>query len=180
MKTILTLVFLLLSNMPGLTQENPADPLKKLDFLIGDWTIENFKSNTDGSWESMGSSASAISWDNGDRFIREMAKHLTQFGEINMLTYIAFDSRLNGFKLTAMDKEYGLMDVYHGEYTSNRLVFTNLESDIPIKMQDGKQLSFRLTYTFQNDQKFSQLVEGTYDKGENWFVFARSDYTRSG
>jgi len=173
--TFLTLVLILFCTVAS-GQESPADQLKKLDFLIGDWAIENFKSNADGSWESLGSSTSVISWDNGGRFIREMAKHLTQFGEINMLTYIAFDYRLNGFKLTAMDKEYGLMDVYHGEYTNDQLIFTNLKSDIPIKMEDGKELSFRLTYTFKSDKEFSQLVEGTYDKGETWFVFARSDY----
>ncbi|GEM_PF-6129421 len=180
MRSIFSILHLAIFCTTALGQESPLNQLKKLDFLIGNWTIENYKRNADGSWESIGSSASAISWDNGGRFIREMAQHLTQFGEINMLTYIAFDSRLNGFKLTAMDKEYGLMDIYHGEYSGKELVFTNLESDIPIKMQDGKELSFRLTYTFQNGQKFSQLVEGTYDKGGNWFVFARSDYTRSG
>ena len=178
MKTAFTLSFLLLFSLHSLAQENPADQLKKLDFLIGDWSLENYKNTPDGSWESLGKTSASFGWENGERFIKEMTQYLTQFGEINMLSYIAFDYRLNNFKLTAMDKEYGLMDVYHGEYKDKVLIFTNLNSDIPIKMPDGRELSFRLTYTFKNNKEFTHLVEGTYDKCQNWFVFARSDYKK--
>ena len=110
--------------------------------------------------------------------LRRRAKYLTQFGEINMITFIGFDSRADSYKLTAMDKEYGMMDVYLGDWVDDQLVFTNINSDKPIQMEDGKQLNFRLTYFDITDNSFHHKVEGTYDQGKTWFTFSVSQYTR--
>ena len=148
-----------------------------LGFLEGHWDIENYALENE-KWNSIGSTNSIINVEFNGKFVTEKVKYLTKFGEINMITNIGFDNKVKSFKLCAMDKEYGYMDIYFGKWINNDLVFTNLESDEPIQMEDGKELFFRLTYSEINKQGFTHLVEGTYDNGESWFSFSKSRYTR--
>jgi hypothetical protein len=60
----------------------------------------------------------------------------------------------------------------------SKVVFANLESDVPVKLEDGRELSFRLTYSQISNQTFTHLVEGTFDKGKTWFRFSKSVYTK--
>lgn len=153
--------------------------MKDLAFMEGTWSIENFSNKKDKGWSSIGSSWANIILEHDGRFIKEQAKYLTDFGEINMITHIGFDSRINSYKLSAMDKEYGLMDIYFGEWVGGNLIFTNLESDKPVIMGDGQELSFRLSYMDVESHKFTHMVEGTFDKGKTWFPFSKSVYTKS-
>jgi hypothetical protein len=130
-------------------------------------------------WDTIGTSNSVIQWKHDGRFLAETAKYLTSYGEINMITHIGFDSRSKNYKLSAMDKEYGLMDIYLGRWSGNDLVFTNLESDLPIVMEDGRELSFRLTYSLIKKNSFEHLVEGTFDRGKTWFPFSKGFYSRT-
>ena len=77
-----------------------------------------------------------------------------------------------------MDKEFGQMDVYVGDWNDDQLVFTNINSDAPILMQDGKKLNFRLTYYDIQKDSFKHKVEGTYDQGTTWFTFSVNEYER--
>ncbi|MDC6364878.1 MULTISPECIES: DUF1579 family protein [Flavobacteriaceae] len=155
-------------------QKNNVDTLHLLN---GNWNIENYewKANT---WHPIGSTASTITIEHQGKFMSEKVKYLSKYGEINLIINIGYDNRLKKFKLCAMDKEYGYMDIYNGEWINEDLVFTNLDSDIPVKLEDGRKLSFRLTYSKLSDQTFTHLVEGTFDKGKTWFSFSKSVYTR--
>lgn len=158
-------------------QKNSKNYIGPLHFLKGSWNVNNFEWKND-KWSKLGMTSSIINLEHDGKFIHEKVKYLSKFGEINMLTNIAYDSRLKKFKLCAMDKEYGYMDIYFGEWINNQLVFTNLESDIPVKLNDGRELSFKLTYVKVNNQTFTHLVEGTFDKGKTWFKFSKGTYTK--
>lgn len=95
-----------------------------------------------------------------------------------MITHIGFDARANQYKLSAMDREFGMMDIYLGKWENENLIFTNLESDAPYLMEDGQKLWFRLTYSEITQDSFTHLVEGTFDQGKTWFTFSRADFKR--
>ena len=157
---------------------NTKNSIEVLHFLEGNWNIDNYELKVE-KWKSLGNTSSKFILEHNGKFITEKVKYLTKYGEINMITSIGYDNRLKKFKLCAMDKEYGYMDIYFGEWINNNLVFTNLESDMPVQLDDGKELSFRLTYSKISNQSFTHLVEGTYDKGKTWFSFSKSTYTEN-
>lgn len=174
-------IYLTLIMIPSLIYAQETDPkmnVNTLNFLEGNWKVENWSFANDSGWQQIGETKSEIITEHNSKFIHEDVRYLTTFGEINMITFIGFDSRINKYKLCAMDKEYGLMDIYNGTWTEGDLIFTNLNSDKPVTMDDGKELHFRLTYQDITDAQFTHLVEGSFDKGNNWFVFSKSIYYR--
>ncbi len=156
-----------------------SQEMKDISFLEGSWSIENYEFSEEKGWSNIGTSNSVIQSKHDGRFLAETAKYLTSYGEINMITHIGFDSRSKSYKLSAMDKEYGLMDIYVGGWSSGDLVFSNLEADLPIVMEDGRELSFRLTYSSIKKNSFVHLVEGTFDGGKTWFPFSKGIYIRT-
>ncbi|MBO0322294.1 hypothetical protein J0X14_08305 [Muricauda sp. CAU 1633] len=178
MRISTTLLFLLFAVVGRSQNVEIPQQMKDLHFLEGTWSLENFENKQGEGWVSTGVSNATIALEHDGRFISEHAKYITGFGEINMITHIGFDSRINSYKLSAMDKEYGLMDIYVGEWVDENLVFTNLQSDEPIRMEDNRELSFKLSYTNFGPKTFTHLVEGTFDKGQTWFPFSKSVYTK--
>lgn len=174
MRQFVLFMLLSLSGAYGFSQG-----MTDISFLEGTWSIENQEFDMEKGWDTIGTSNSVIQWKHDGRFLAETAKYLTSYGEINMITHIGFDSRSKNYKLSAMDKEYGLMDIYLGRWSGNDLVFTNLESDLPIVMEDGRELSFRLTYSLIKKNSFEHLVEGTFDRGKTWFPFSKGFYSRT-
>ena len=152
-------------------QEDKSSKLQKLGFMIADWNVVETSSSQESDTTN-----SIIEWVHDGQFVKEEVKHLTKYGPINMITYIGWDSRLQGYKLVAMDKEYGQMDVYEGVWDNEQLVFNNLNSDRPIVMQDGRELNFKLTYYAISNDSYKHKVEGTYDQGDTWFTFSISQY----
>lgn len=176
LKLIFGLIFL---NVLVNAQENKMkEKMNSLSFLVSEWELSNYKLEDNTKWVPIETSRASFEFKHEGQFISETVKYITGFGEINMIIYFGFDYRINKFKLCAMDKEYGSMDVYYGEWIDNDLVFTNLKSDLPIKMQDGKQLSFKLVYSNIENNSFSHLVYGTYDNGNTWFPFSKSIYNK--
>ncbi len=155
-----------------------VDQMKPFNALTGNWTVENYKLNTNQDWEFIGRTTSKISTFFEGKFVNENVKYLTASGEINMSTYIGYDSRIKSFKLSAMDKEFGVMDIYFGELKDEEIVFTNLDSDVPFKIDNGKSLWFKLTYKDISNDSFTHLVEGTTDQGKTWFVFSKAIYKK--
>ncbi|WP_299117447.1 hypothetical protein [uncultured Winogradskyella sp.] len=158
--------------------EESNKEMDKLSILEGKWIIENYENKEGERWINLGTSYSNIKLEHSGKFISERNTYLTSNGEINMITHIGFDRRINAYKLSAMDKEYGLMDIYTGKWEEERLIFTNLTSDQPILLNNEKKLSFRVSYFNLSKNSFEHLVEGTLDEGKTWFVFSKSKYNR--
>ncbi len=174
------LIFLLLLGQIQINAQASVikEKMKVFNFLSGNWTVENFKLNSNKKWESLGETYSKNSFVHDGKFVKENVKYLTASGEINMITFIGYDHRIKSYKLSAMDKEYGAMDIYLGKINNNDIVFTNLNSDAPFIMDNGKSLWFKLTYKEITENSFTHLVEGTMDKGKTWFVFSKANFKK--
>ncbi|WP_350284397.1 hypothetical protein [uncultured Croceitalea sp.] len=154
-----------------------GSPLKNMEFLIADWKVSNFEIK-EGQWSLVGDTHSSIKAILKGSFLSEKVKYLVGASELNMVIHIGHDDRIGLLKLSAMDQEYGFMDIYTGKFLEEKIVFTNLGSDQPIAFDEGKKLSFRLTYSNIREESFEHLVEGTYDEGLTWFPFAKSIYRK--
>ncbi|MBL7472034.1 DUF1579 family protein [Robertkochia sediminum] len=174
----ITAILVCMAFTSGTYAQTETDTTASLHFLSGTWEVRNFAREND-TWKLLGTTKSTGALEHDGRFVSERTKFLTPFGTINMITFIGFDSKAKKFKLSAMDKEYGLMDIYLGGWTNNALVFDNLSSDLPVKTEDGKHLHFRLTYKDITERSFTHLVEGTTDQGKSWFIFSRSVFNKA-
>ncbi len=164
----------------AVAQQKKIHPqLEDVKFLMDEWTVSNYKFE-ENQWKSLGDTSSKVETVHEGRFVVEQVSYLVSTGELNMTIIIGYDYRRQQLKLCALDKQYGLMDVYVGKWQEDRLVFDNLNSDVPIALGEGKQLSFKLTYLDIGEDSFEHLVEGTYDRGKTWFPFSRSVYRRKG
>ncbi len=172
-----TMVISFFANTSAGQEARKDSPLKNIEFLIADWKVSNFEKK-DGRWRLVGDTHSSIKAILEGSFLSEKVKYLVGTSELNMVVHIGHDHRIGHLKLSAMDQEYGLMDVYTGDFLENKIVFTNLMSDQPIDFGEGKKLSFRLTYSNIKKDSFEHLVEGTYDEGQTWFPFAKSIYRK--
>lgn len=90
---------------------------------------------------------------------------------------IGIDPRAEEFRVLALDKEFGTMDVYKGSYEDHKLPVTNL-GDSGFLVEDGKSMHFRLVYTMPTNGKMYLAVDYTVDRGATWFPFQRVIYTR--
>ena len=174
-KSIYLIITIVLISTVVFGQEKSA---KSLYFLKGEWQVENYIKEQD-TWKHLGNTQSIINLEHNGKFVSERTKFLTRFGEINMITFIGFDSKAKEFKLTAMDKEYGLMDVYLGNWVDGNLIFDNLKSDLPIQLQDGSNMHFRVSYKEIIKNSFTHLVEGSTDRGKTWSVFSKASFRKS-
>ena len=174
MKKIVLLSVLSVIGSFCLAQEK--NKMNLLDRLIGDYEVVSSEL-TEKGWIKGEPTSSSIESVFDGRFLKEQTKHKTPNMELNMLVYIGYDSRVDQYKLTVMDKEYGIMDTYYGHLSGKSLMFTNMESDVPFVYQDGSEVHFRLTYEF-TDSGINLSVEGTKDKGESWFWFSKATYRR--
>ncbi len=174
---MLLFTLLMTASLVQAQEISPKKNIEALHFFEGKWSIDNYVLN-EKKWESVGITNSEITLELNGKFVSEKVTYLTKFGQLNMITMIGFDSRLNNFKLSNMGENYGYMDIYFGEWINEDLVFTNLESDLPSKLDDGRELSFRVTYSNMSHQGFTHLVEGTLDKGKTWFSFSKSVYSK--
>ena len=156
-----------------------VESLKNLEILIGDYDVITYARNNEGEMASGPKSQATIGTLHDGAFIHEIANYKSPAGELNMVTFIGYDTRISKFKLCAMDKQFQSMDIYYGAMKGDELVFTNLESDKPFVFNEGQEVYFRLTYSF-NQSGFEHLVEGTSDKGKTWFEFNKSVYKRRG
>jgi hypothetical protein len=178
MRTVFFILVMTASSIVHSQEMNTKKNIEALHFLEGDWSIDNLVLKDD-KWESIGSTNAEFKLDLNGKFVTEKVKYLTKFGQLTMITMIGIDGRLQNFKLSNMGADYGNMDIYFGEWMNEDLVFTNLKSDLPAILDNGQELSFRLTYSEISNQGFTHYVEGTLDKGKTWFYYSKSIYSKN-
>lgn len=177
LKTAVFLTLVLLSTLVSAQTVDGTKNIEDLHFLKGKWSVNNYELKGK-EWEPIGTTDAEFIIELNGKFISERVKYITKFGELNMITIIGFDGRLNNFKLSNMGADFGYMDIYFGKWIKDDLIFTNLKSDLPSMLDDGKELYFRLTYSEITSESFTHLVEGTIDNGETWFIFSKSVYSK--
>lgn len=158
-------------------EEKLSNRLEPLNFILGDWNVTTYGKDSTGSRVSGALTSAIIGTIHDGGFIKEEVKYQGPAFTINMVTFIGYDPRANKYKLCAMDKEFQVMDIYYGDWSGEKLVFTNLESDKPFDFGNGQTVHFRITYT-PTENGFDHKVEGTSDKGANWFYFSHSEFRR--
>lgn len=153
--------------------------IKDYEFLIGEFEVQVYLPKGNGEWVAGGNGSASFYPILDNTFIREDIATTMGNTTFTMNNTFGTDGRSGQSRLIALDKEYSTMDVYHGKVEKeNTLVYDNLNSDIPAKTSDGKEISFRITYSKLNENENQVFAEITLDKGETWRPYAKNKFIR--
>lgn len=152
--------------------------LSAYQHFLGTFELEIYFPDPAGKFAKVGTGKATIGTALDGTFLQEEKATKVGQGGLTMLNIIGIDPRTGGFRLFAMDKEFGTMDIYLGKADGKNLVFDNVKSDAKFVNQNGSSLSFRLTYTFESVDRNILVVESTEDEGTTWKPYARAVYNR--
>lgn len=144
----------------------------------GLWSVVVEEPDGDG-WASNMPSTASFKGLLDDTFLVEDVKLVSSNGVVNMHIIFGVDPRSGDYRVMALDKEFGTMDVYKGSYQHKVLTVTNLE-DEGFVLEDGSgSMHFQLNYDLSKADSVILLVNFSLDDGENWEPFQRVNYTRA-
>ena len=145
-----------------------SDAMRALGFLDGTWTATYFAYAEDGTTAEVGRSESIYSRSLNGQLIEESHTVLGNGPAFPMRSFYSWDSRKGVYRLAAVDENGGMMDIYEGTLTDNTLVMDNLAHGTFYALEDGREMAFRLNWTFVADDEVSLRVEMSLDHGETW------------
>lgn len=150
----------------------------ELNFLLGDFETRVLLPDGQGGWVAGGSGKARFYPILDGTFIREDLNLSFGKGTLTMSNSMGKDRRSDKLRMVAMDKEFSTMDVYYGKVEDTKVILDNIDSDLPFKTQDGKQISFRLTYSKISENENESFVEMTKDQGQTWLPYSKQRFIR--
>lgn len=175
------LTIAILSKSLSAQEKNILRPhILDFEFLLGDFDVTVNLPDGNGGWNRAGNGKSVLTTALDGTFIEENKATGIGNTSLTMKNIIGIDPRTKEFRLFALDKEYGTMDIYRGRREDKSIVFDNVSSDARFVSQNGLSYAFRLTYAFVKKNENSLYVESTTDDGKTWTPYAKITYKRVG
>ena len=143
--------------------------------LVGNWSVEVDVPGNENNWIRHVGSTAEFSILLDSTFLVEDVVYRMAGQTLTMHLIYGVDPRTKKYRVLALDKEFGTMDVYAGEFNENTLVVDNLD-EAGFPMADGSSMHFRLSYYFDSPSEHRLFVDFTKDAGENWAPFQRIYY----
>ena len=158
----------LLLLMTGAASRAESEAMQALAFLDGTWTATYYAYADDGSKTEIGHNESVYSRSLNGQLIEESHTVLGTGPAFPMRSFYSWDGRKGVYRLAAVDENGGMMDIYEGSLTDNTLVMDNLAHETFYALEDGREMAFRLNWTFVSDDEVDLRVEMSLDQGETW------------
>ena len=158
----------LLLLMTGAASRAESEAMQALAFLDGTWTATYHAYAEDGTTTEVGQNESVYSRSLNGQLIEESHTVLGTGPAFPMRSFYSWDGRKGVYRLAAVDENGGMMDIYEGSLTDNTLVMDNLAHETFYALEDGREMAFRLNWTFVSDDEVDLRVEMSLDQGETW------------
>ena len=165
-RPVLFVTLLLL--ITGAASRAESEAMQALAFLDGTWTATYYAYADDGSKTEIGHNESVYSRSLNGQLIEESHTVLGTGPAFPMRSFYSWDGRKGVYRLAAVDENGGMMDIYEGSLTDNTLVMDNLAHETFYALEDGREMAFRLNWTFVSDDEVDLRVEMSLDQGETW------------
>lgn len=135
----------------------------RLDFLAGDWRVEQFSPIAAGEWRSNGAGAMRFSSAMNDLYLETNASS----GRYVYHIVFSFDATQQRYRVTSRDDQSGLIDVYEGAFDeSGALVLSNIGSGTHYAV-GGVRHHNRMSFA-PTAEGWAWLVEVSDDGGQSW------------
>lgn len=161
-------------------QSPPAPPagMARIATIAGHWTVTG-KVALGGPGSEMTEIATTSEVESvfGGRFLQETSSITS--GEM-VLTYIctrSYDIFQKRFRMSCLDNDMGLMDIYEGSFEGDRLVLSNVGSQTSYNVSAGPVYSRNILQILSADS-FQVDWESSTDGGKTWKLAARNTYQR--
>lgn len=147
--------------------EAPNDDLRsgraRLDFLAGDWRVEQFSPTHGGEWRSNGLSDLRFRSTMNDLYLETNASA----GAYAYHIVFSFDAAQQQYRVISRDDQSGLIDVYEGTINAQgALVVSNVDAET-YYVHDGVRYQNRMSFTPAADG-WVWLVDVSDDGGQSW------------
>ena len=161
------------------TAKIPFAAMEKLNGLHGEWTATTAIINSEGAWIEQHKDVVKFKPGLGGVLLTEQhVKRLSGTG-FTLKTDFSFDQYRDHYRLTAVGNGWGLMDIYEGEVADDALLVDNLRSGTTFRLDDGREMHFRLTIPLKGDKRVMEIEQST-TAGKRWSPFYRVTYERAG
>ena len=165
-RPVLFVTLLLL--ITGAASRAESEAMQALAFLDGTWTATYHAYAEDGTTTEVGQNESVYSRSLNGQLIEESHTVLGTGPAFPMRSFYSWDSVRGVYRLAAVDENGGMMDIYEGTLKGNALVMDNLAHGTFYALDDGREMAFRLNWTFVSDDEVDLRVEMSLDRGKTW------------
>ena len=174
---ITTVIILSVGNSFGQTEVQKAE-MEKLSGFLGEWKLLTYEIDEEGNWKAGKETSSKVTSFFGGAFFEEKSQVIGPNSEINLRSTFGYLTGLKKYRISVVDKEYAVFDIYEGNIQNGALVVNNLDSRTPFIGRDGITYHFKLSYTIPENDSFSLLIDFSTDGGKTWGKYQKVEYTR--
>ncbi len=153
----------------------PLAKMQALSPLAGEWELTVYTTSDAGeTWQATPSQPVTLRFGHKGFMLEEIPDNLDTPG-FHMHTIITYDQYRGVYRKAALDDVWGILDLYEGSITDDRLVLDNLESGTFFPLEDGTWRGFRLTMELKPDHRW-MWIDKTDDRGATWQPAFKSEY----
>lgn len=139
------------------------DGRARLDFLAGDWRIEQFTSTQAGEWRSNGSGDLHFASTMNDLYLETRAHS----GGFLYHIVLSFDASQQRYRVTSRDDQSGLIDVYEGAFDEQGALLVSNVGPGTHYFFGGVRYHNRMSFS-PTAGGWVWLVEASPDGGQSW------------
>lgn len=152
--------------VPQVSQK-PTAMMSKLSVLEGNWTAITSMTQDDGkTWQSDQGKLVNVKLHHKNMVLEEKVV-VPDVRGFNMLTFITYDQYRQTYRKAAIDDVWGIMDMYEGNITDDKLIFTNLKSATFFPVGPEVWRGFKLTLELKSGEHW-MWIDKTDDNGKTW------------
>ncbi len=167
----------MLGYMPTITADVLSDRFDKIQYLIGDFTLDIYSVIQESlGWVKTGEGSSIVTFENS--FIIENVEVIKENYKISIHNTFACDLEKDTFKLVTLANNNGQMNVYNGLISGDILTFCNVEPEMKIDKEDNDSLCIKLIYRRISDLENELIIGSSKDKGKTWHPCVKTIYRR--
>jgi len=167
----------MLGYMPTITDNVLSDRFDKIQYLIGDFTLDVYSAIQESlGWMKTGEGSSIVTYENS--FITENVEVINENNKISIHNTLACNVDNDTFKLLTLGNNTGQMDVYNGVISDEVLTFCNVEPELIIDKEDDNSLCIKFIYKRISEIENELIVGSSKDKGKTWQPYLKTVYKR--
>ena len=159
---------------PGIFNLPLSEPMKKLDFLRGEWGVSFDALGRGGNWSHVDSTSSVFQFIENKNILQENISYI-RYLPLEKITTWTFNNDRKNYLMTVFNDIYSSTDVYQGDFQGDSLIMDNTL----VSFTKTENPTFtRYIFTQISQEGFVLEIAQSKDKGETWKVSQKFTYFR--
>ncbi len=186
MKKLWSLFVVLALLGPAATSQNtvpevskaPLQAMQALASWEGKWMVQmRYSPDNGATWQDLPPAEHDFKFREKGLILREEPLEVNP-NTFQSATYYSYDQYRKTYRIAVMDDTWGIMDIYEGNITDDKLVLTNMKSGTFFPIGNGILRGFKLMIDLAGDTQRSFVIHKTDDNGKTWQPNFNITYTK--